>query len=248
MNTSKNFENRHVSIIKNIHNRINSLKSILKIHKDKNFDIKINKSNSTLSYPNSYKKLINNLEDLRIDNYNRKDTGFITTTNIIKENKLELETSDFHDYLSERENKTTNSVVDNFIQQSQAEVKIKQKIMGLYYDIYLLNNFIKEKEIKNQNVSDDKKKLKSLKKILNKNIQCLNEISQKNQMIYSRYIKDNEPNMPKKDGNIYENDNDSIEADDLNETEKRNIYLISKICKLQKENIEVKYNYLLIKD
>ena len=82
-----------------------------------------------------------------------------------------------------------------------------------------------------------------------KNIRCFNDISYKNKNIYNKYIKDNEPNMPKKDGNIYENDNDSFnEKKKLNEIQKKYIYLISKMCKLQQENIEIKYNYVLIKD
>lgn len=40
--------------------------------------------------------------------------------------------------------------------------------MGIHYDIYLLNNIIKEKESKHLNIFEDKTKLKSYKKILEK--------------------------------------------------------------------------------
>ena len=47
--------------------------------------------------------------------------------------------------MSEKKDKNIYSLIDNFAQQSQAEVKMKQKIMGIYYKIYLINNSIIEK-------------------------------------------------------------------------------------------------------
>ena len=87
----------------------------------------------------------NEQDNSGIEKYYKKDFEIIKQANIIKENNLELETSDLNGYMSEKEDKKFYSLIDNFVQQSQAEVKIKQKIMGIYYEIYLLNNSIKEK-------------------------------------------------------------------------------------------------------
>ena len=247
--TTENFDNNKAYSCKRLNTEIHSLKNILKPYKDKNPVINFNKSHSTLNYNESLKKIKEDTDDLKAEVYNQKDFGIISTENAIKENNLELEASELNDYLSEKDDKKVNSLIDNFIQQSQAEVKIKQKIMGIYYEIYQLNNSIKEKNKNKENVSDDKKKLKSIKKILSKNIQCLNDISQKNKITFKKYINVNENKMPKKDGNIYENDNDSNnEIELLNETQKKYISLITKYCELQKENIEIKFNYILIKD
>ena len=123
--------------------------------------------------------------------------------------------------------------------------------MGIQYDIYLLNNSIKEKESKNYNISEDKTKLKSYKKILEKNIICLNEISKKNESILLKYSdsksKDEEQEI--KDNKITVL-NKSKEEDrfELNEYQKKFLFLISKMCKIQMENIEIKYSNALLKD
>ena len=135
-----------------------------------------------------------------------------------------------------------NPLIDDFVQQSQAEVKLKEKIMGIYYDIYLINNLIREKIAKKQNISYDKKKLKSYQKILNKNIICLNDISHKNQNILNKYLKKDDFDCPKKDGNIYENDNYTLnEKNELDEWQRKYIFIVEKLSKLQEENIEIKY-------
>ena len=246
----ENLNCSHLKKIKMHHSNINSLQNISTPYYDKNSDIKINKNSRTQSYQESIKKMKYNINDLEIEKFYNKDFG-IKTTNAIKEKNLELETSDLNDYMSEKEDKNVYSLIDNFVQQSQAEVKMKQKIMGIYYKIYLINNSIIEKIEQKKSISNDKKKLKSIRKILHKNIQCFDGISQKNKNIFKKYIKNNEHNLPKKDGNIYENDNDGDflhEKDELNEMQKRYIYLVAKVCKLQKENIEIKYNYILIQD
>ena len=245
----ENLDDNHLCPCKRHNTEMKSLKNLLKLYNDKRHNIKFNKSHSTLNYNESLKKIREDTDDSELEIYNKNGLEFINSENIIKENNLDLETSELKDYSSEKEDKKFISLIDNFIQQSQAEVKIKQKIMGIYFEIYQLNNSIKEKIKNKENISDDKKKLKSIKKILSKNIQCLNEISQKNKITFKKYINGNENDMPKKYGNIYENDNDSLnELDKLNETQKKYIYLIKKFCELQKENIEIKFNYILIQD
>ena len=66
-----------------------------------------------------------------------------------------MESSNINSFIEEN-NKIT-LLIEEYIQRSQAEVNIKQKIMGIHYDIYLLNKIIKEKESKKQNISEEKK-------------------------------------------------------------------------------------------
>jgi hypothetical protein len=202
-------------------------------------------------------------EDLNINiikyngrNDNDDETGKnIEKINTIKENNIELEeTSNINSYIEE--NDKISSLIEDYIQQTQAEVKLKQKIMGIHYDIYLLNNIIKEKESKNLNIFEDKTKLKSYKKILEKNLSCFNEISKKNESILLKYsnsknLEDFEDQETKNTNNvIIENENESkdVEKIELNEYQKRFMILVGKMSKIQMENIEIKYNYALIKD
>ena len=242
-------ENNYLNVIEKLHTKIKSLKNLLKTYDFKKSDIKINRSSSALNYKKAIKPLIVKNEENDFENYHRKGSDLIKANDIIEENNYELDINNINDYCSEKEEQKDDDIIDNFIQQYNAEVKIKQKIMGIYYDIYLLNNSIKEKISKKQSVSFDKKKLKNYKKILIKNMKCLNDISQKNQLTLKKYMNENDIIMLKKDRNIYEKDNDSTnEKNELYKLKIRYIKLIEKICKLQEENIEIKYNYILLQN
>ena len=71
---------------------------------------------------------------------------------LIKGKNSAFETFNLKNYINEKGDKNMNPLIDDFVQQSQAEVKLKEKIMGIYYDIYLINNLIREKIAKKQNV------------------------------------------------------------------------------------------------
>ena len=248
-NNSKNLESNYLNVIEKLHTKIKSLKNLLKTYDSKKSDIKINRSSSALNYKKAFKQLAVKNEDNNFDNYYRKGSDLIKANSIIEENNYELDINNINDYCSEKEEQKDDDIIDNFIQQYNAEVKIKQKIMGIHYDIYLINNSIKEKISKKQSISFDKKKLKNYKKILIKNMKCLNDISQKNQLSLKKYMNENDIRMLKKDRNIYEKDNDSTnEKNELYKLKKKYIKLIAKICKLQEENIEIKYNYILLQD
>ena len=254
---SQYLRNNYLNVIRKLHLKINDLENKLLIYE----------TNGTISQSNEFsitsrihiKNEVEIIDNNNVDEKNKKiniiseknDNNEICNNIIdtIKENNIELESSNINSFIEEN-NKIT-LLIEEYIQQSQAEVKIKQKIMGIHYDIYLLNKIIKEKESKKQNISEEKKKLKSYKKILEKNISCFNEISQKNDNLLLKYIdnKNTESEQETKNTNIIDNENE-IKDDkiELNELQRRFLYMVSKICKIQMENIEIKYNYALLKD
>ncbi len=266
---SQYLRNNYINIIRKLHLKINDLENKISFYETNGvvsprIDYCISSSRiniqceEIINENNDNDNGNNNNIDDEINNKmnltsERNDNHEINNNNIgtIKENNIELETSNINSFIEENEKIT--SLIEDYTQQSQAEVKIKQKIMGIHYDIYLLNNVIKEKETKKQNISEEKKKLKSFKKILEKNMACFNEISQKNDNFLMKYTDNNDNignEQDKKDDNIIiENENETKDDKlELNELQKRFLYMINKICKIQMENIEIKYNYALMKD
>jgi len=256
---SQNLKNNYLNVIKKLQGKIIDLEKKLLFFGDNDKYLKRdfnstprserkNESNFDDYKDEKIKKININLIKYNSRNENVKERDY--NINTIKENKIEYEeTSNINSFIEE--NEKISSFIEDYIEQSQAEVKIKQKIMGIQYDIYLLNNSIKEKESKNFNISEDKTKLKSYKKILEKNIICLNEISKKNESILLKYAdsknKDEEKEI--KDNKIIVlNKSKEEEKFELNEYQKKFLFLISKMCKIQMENIEIKYNNALLKD
>ena len=258
---SQNLKNNYLNVIKKLQGKIMDLEKKLLFFGDNDKYLKRDfnstphseRKNET-NYDDYYKdekmkKINKNLIKYNSRNENVKEGDY--NINTIKENKIEYEeTSNINSFIEE--NEKISSFIEDYIEQSQAEVKIKQKIMGIQYDIYLLNNSIKEKESKNYNISEDKTKLKSYKKILEKNIICLNEISKKNESILLKYSdsKNKDEEQEIKDNKIVAYDQKSKEEDkfELSEYQKKFLFLISKMCKIQMENIEIKYNNALLKD
>ena len=263
---SQYLRNNYLNVIRKLHFKINDLENKLLFYENNNNKNYLKSTDLTKTPQVTVKQVLeldnneenNNLneKDKNINLSSEKNENDIKKQNetgnnidIIKENNIELETSDINNYMEENE-KIIN-LIEEFSQQTQAEVKLKQKIMGIHYDIHLLSNIINDKEIKKQNTSEEKTTLKSYKKILEKNSICLNEISQKNESILIKYTDNkNIENKPEiKDDNILIENNDSKEEKiELNDIHKRFIYMIRKISKIQMENIEIKYNYALIKD
>ena len=86
---------------------------------------------------------------------------------------------------------------------------------------------------------------------MEKNISCFNEISQKNDNLLLKYTdnKNTENEQETKNTNIIDNENEAKDDKiELNELQRRFLYMVSKICKIQMENIEIKYNYALLKN
>ena len=163
---SQYLRNNYINIIRKLHIKINDLENKISLYKSNEVTLpkndycisssRINKNCEELINDN------NNIDELnrkRIltserNNDNEKNNNDIT----IKENNIELEASEINSFIEENDKIT--SLIEDYFEQSQAEVKIKQKIIGIHYDIYLLNNIIKEKETKKQNISEEKKKKK----------------------------------------------------------------------------------------
>ena len=156
---SQYLRNNYLNVIRKLHLKINDLENKLLIYE----------TNGTISQSNEFsitsrihiKNEVEIIDNNNVDEKNKKiniiseknDNNEICNNIIdtIKENNIELESSNINSFIEEN-NKIT-LLIEEYIQQSQAEVKIKQKIMGIYYDIYLLNKIIKEKESKKQNIS-----------------------------------------------------------------------------------------------
>ena len=123
-------------------------------------------------------------------------------------------------------------IIDDFFQQSEEEIQLKQKIINIQYNLILLYNKIQKNLSFKKNNSVDKIKVKNLKKMLENNIEILDEMSKRNKNFIKKYIEHN-------------NKEEDIEFNDL---QKNYIYMIFKNSKIQKENIEIKFKYTIIKN
>ena len=107
------------------------------------------------------------------------------------------------EHLIEEKEKRINGIIEEYVQLSKAEIQIKQKVMGIRYDIFNLNNKILKNEMlfpyslsfSFANYKSEKTKLKSLKRILEKNTSLLSDISTKNENILKKYTE-NTNNKP----------------------------------------------------
>ena len=147
-----------------------------------------------------------------------------------KKNKC-IENELIDDFIFEKEKKI-ELIINDYIQQSEAEIQLKQKIINIQYNLILLYDKIQRNLSFKKNNSVDKIKLKNLKKMLEKNIENLNEMSLRNKNFIKKYIENN----------------NRVEDIEFNELQKKYIYLIFKNSKTQKENIEVKFKYTIIKN
>ena len=123
-------------------------------------------------------------------------------------------------------------IIDDYFQQSEEEIQLKQKIINIQYNLILLYNKIQKNVSFKKNNSVDKIKVKNLKKMLEKNIEILDEMEGRNKNFIKKYIEHN-------------NKEEDIEFNDL---QKNYIYMIFKNSKIQKENIEIKFKYTIIKN
>ena len=141
---------------------------------------------------------------------------------------------DLDEFLIEKDKKLS-LIIEDFVQQSEAEIQLKQKIINIQYNMLLLYNQLKENSSNTKNKVEEKIKLKNLKKILEKNIETFNDICMRNENFIKKYV----------DNTNEVNDDDEIE---LNYLQKQYIYTIYKNTNVQKENIEIKFKYTIIKN
>ena len=235
--------NNYLNVIKHLQNKVNLLETKLN---NKNNDNNNDNDNDLLLKETEKNTEENHFEKKRVlsksleKNIQRKKKNENIISNIYMNdiNKI-LDKKNIGDIIEKNEKKI-NNIIEEYIQLSKAEVQIKQKVMGIQYDIFNLNNKIINNESFfpislsssfTQRGKSEKTKLRSLTKILDKNISLLNDISQKTENILKKYTENN-------------NNEESIIMNDL---QKNYISLINKNSGIQKENIEIKYNNAIIK-
>ena len=165
-------------------------------------------------------------DDKSINNKDNNNNNIVVNDFIIDE--------DLDEFLIEKDKKLS-LILEDFAQQSEAEIQLKQKIINIQYNMVLLYNKLKENSSNTKAKVEEKIKLKNLKKILEKNIETFNDICTRNENFIKKYV-DNANEV---------NDDDEIE---LNYLQKQYIYTIYKNTKAQKENIEIKFKYTIIKN
>ena len=229
--------NNYLNVIKHLQNKVNLLET--RLNNQSNDNDLLSKETEKNTDGNNFEKkrvLSKSLEK----NLQRKKKHENNINNIYMNdiNKI-FDRKNIGDIIEKNEKKI-NNIIEEYIQLSKAEVQIKQKVMGIQYDIFNLNNKIINNESFfpitlsssfTQRAKSEKTKLRSLKRILDKNISLLNDISQKTENILKKYTENN-------------NNEEPIIMNDL---QKNYISLINKNSSIQKENIEIKFNNAIIK-
>ena len=245
-----NKSNDFMQLIKNINNRIHQLGNQLSIKiQNNNMNKRNNSINSKKQYSlnqikrNTYDFNENSFSDndIKIKKNNEKgniidikiqNTKVNNANDKYKENKLN---NDFIDDLVLEKDKKLSLIIEDYIQQSEAEIQLKEKIIKIQYNLILLYNKIEKNISFKNNNSEDKIRLKNMKKMLEKNIENLNEIVERNENFIKKYVQNN---------NIINNDDDI----EFNYFQKKYIYIIYQNTKIQKENIEIKFKYSIMKN
>ena len=234
INNNKSNINNYLNVIKHLQNKVNLLENKIN-NKNSDLSSKENEKNNQDNYDFGKKKLKSKSLEKNIQ---RKINHEKNINNVNYLNKI-IDKKNIGDIIEQNEKKI-NVIIEEYVQLSKAEVQIKQKVMGIKYDIFNLNNKILNNETFfplslsssfSQRGKSEKTKLKSLKRILDKNISLLSDISQKNENILKKYTENN-------------NNEESVVMNDL---QKNYISLINKSSGIQKENIEIKYNNAIIK-
>ena len=250
---NKSVVNNYLNVIKHLQDKVSMLQNQLNVKKaDKNDILNINienlnikeneKNNSEENNKiHSYfdkKKSQNKSAEKSIQRIITHENNINYINNINTEKDKLFDKKNIEDIIEENE-KVINGIIEEYVQLSKAEIQIKQKVMGIKYDIFNLNNKILKNEIlfpyslssSFAYCKSEKTKLKSLKRILEKNTSLLSDISTKNENILKKYTENT-------------NEQPAIE---MNELQKNYMFLINKNSGIQKENIQIKYDYAIIK-
>ena len=255
-----NKSNDFLKLIKNMKIKLNEIgnkdsivnKNInIDINNDNNNNNRNNKRLNSLNIKNSSaNKIKRNTYDFQ-ETFSNKDMINIKTKNKIKDmenirrntNKKLKESKtdndinkgkDIEDIMHEKDKKIS-LIIEDYIQQSEAEIQLKQKIINIQYNLILLYNKIQKNLSFKKNNSEDKIKLKNLKQMFEKNIETLEEMTERNENFIKKYIENNSNN----------NCEENIEFNNL---QKKFLYMIFKNTKIEKENIEIKFKYTIMKN
>ena len=213
------------NIIKNLQNRIFELENQLSVGKKRDFTstpIKIsrNDTNENSFQNNNNKKMLNRNSFMGFENKNLR---------IIKENEKEMKNNSLIDFDTNNANNTIinnskedkelemqyNSVVERYIVSSKKEVKLKEKVMNLQQELFLVNNSINENEYFDKDTNDLKIKAKNIKKILETTTKFLDECSQANNKEYKLLIEDDELKEVYKNYLVFTNENTKIKIENI---------------------------------
>ena len=240
MDDNKSNINNYLNIIKDLQNKVNMLENKLYNKNIDNYLLLKEKEKPNDENNFGRKKIISKSLEKNIERKIKYDNNINNINNMNYINKIMIDKKNIGDIIEQNEKKI-DSIIEDYVQLSKAEVQIKQKVMGIKYDIFILNNKIINNKVFfplslsssfTQKGKSEKTKLRSLIKILDKNVLLLSDISQKNENILKKYTENN-------------NNEESIIMNDL---QKKYISLINKSSGIQKENIEIKYNNAIIKN
>ena len=168
----------YLNIIKNLQNRIFELESQLSINKKRDFTISPIKKNKNEFNENIFqnnsnkKKMVSRNSFIGFENKNIR---------IIKDNDKEIKNNSLINfdknnsnnnskvYVNDKEDKELeiqfNSIINEFIISSKKEVKLKEKVMNLHQELFLINNSIFMYENTGKDSTELKNKAKNIKKL-----------------------------------------------------------------------------------
>ena len=215
----------YLNIIKNLQNRVFELESQLSINKKRDFTaspIKMNKNelNDYLFQNSNNKKIFSRNSFIAFENKNIR---------IIKDSDKEIKNNSLINfennnnnsklYNNDKEDKELeiqfNSIINEFIVSSKKEIKLKEKVMKLEQELFIINNSIYINESCGLDSTELKSKSKNLKILLENTNKFLEEYSKKNDKEYKLLIEDEELKEIYKNYLITMNENKRIKMDNI---------------------------------
>ena len=212
------------NIIKNLQNRVFELENQLSITKKRDFTatpIKLNRNeindnisqNKKLLNRNSFIGLEN--KNLRINKEKEKDTKNNSLINFDSNNNSNINNSKIYCKEDKELEMQYNSIIKEFIISSKKEVKLKEKVMNLQQELFLVNNSININEFYGVDTTELKNKEKNIKKLLETTEKFLFECSQRNNEEYKLLIEDDELKEEHKKYLISTNENTKIKLENI---------------------------------
>ena len=220
----------YLNIIKTLQNKIFELESQMNINKKRELTaspIKMNKNDSreNIFQNNSNNKKLQNRnsfigfenKNIRIIRENDKEIKNNSLINFDKNNYSSNNNSKI--YQNEKEDKELeihyNSIINEFVLSSKKEVKLKEKVMNLQQQLFLINNPIYINEINKNNAEELKAKAKNIKALLENTCKFLEEYSKRNDREYKLLIEDEELKEINKNYLITANENKKLKLENI---------------------------------
>ena len=196
----------YLNIIKNLQNRVFELENQISINKKRDFTaspIKMSRKdlndNSFLNNSNNKKKMNRN-SFIGFENKNLR---------IIKENENEMKNNSLINFdkkndsnnnsklcLNDKEDKILeiqyNSFINEFIKSTEKEIKLKEKVMTLQQELFLINNTIYKNEYIGLDTTELKNKAKNIKNLLENTLKFLMGYSKRNDKEYNLLMEEEE--------------------------------------------------------